>query len=78
VVITFDLNPLSRTSQTANITIVDNVTRAMDLLIENCKKLSKTNEKTLEKILKNFDNKKNLSDNINEIKNNLTKRSRIA
>jgi len=34
-VITFDLNPLSRTSQTANITIVDNVTRAIDLLIDN-------------------------------------------
>ena len=32
-VITFDLNPLSRTSQTASITIVDNVTRAIDLLI---------------------------------------------
>jgi 4-phosphopantoate--beta-alanine ligase len=78
VVITFDLNPLSRTSQTANITIVDNVTRAMELLIENCEKLSKKNKKTLETILKNFDNKKNLSDNINEIKNNLTKRSRIA
>jgi 4-phosphopantoate--beta-alanine ligase len=78
VVITFDLNPLSRTSQTANITIVDNVTRAMSLLIENCKILSKKNEKILEKILKKFDNKKNLSDNINEIKNNLTKRSRIA
>ena len=77
-VITFDLNPLSRTSQTANITIVDNVTRAMSLLIENCKILSKKNEKILEKILKKFDNKKNLSDNINEIKNNLTKRSRIA
>ena len=77
-VVTFDLNPLSRTSQTANITIVDNVTRAMDLLIENCKKLSKTNKKTLDRILKNFDNKKNLSENIREIKNNLTKRSRIA
>ena len=77
-VITFDLNPLSRTSQTANITIVDNVTRALGLLIEDCKKLSKKNKKTLEKILKNFDNKKNLSDNIEEIKNNLTKRSRIA
>jgi 4-phosphopantoate--beta-alanine ligase len=77
-VVTFDLNPLSRTSQTANITIVDNVTRAMDLLIDNCKKLSKTNKKTLDRILKNFDNKKNLSENIREIKNNLTKRSRIA
>jgi 4-phosphopantoate--beta-alanine ligase len=78
VVITFDLNPLSRTSQTANITIVDNVTRAMDLLIKNCKNLSKKNEKALEKIVKNFDNKKNLSGNINEIKNNLTRRIKIA
>ena len=77
-VITFDLNPLSRTSQTANITIVDNVTRAMNLLIENCKKLSKKNNKTLEKIVKKFDNKKNLAGNIIEIKNNLTKRSQIA
>jgi len=77
-VITFDLNPLSRTSQTANITIVDNVTRAMNLLIENCKKLSKKNKKTLEKLVKNFDNKKNLADNIIEIKKNLTKRSQIA
>lgn len=77
-VITFDLNPLSRTSQTANITIVDNVTRAMGLLIESCKKLSKKNKKSLEKMVKNFDNKKNLSTTINEIKNNLTKRSDIA
>ena len=77
-VVTFDLNPLSRTSQTANITIVDNVTRAIDLLIKNCKKLSKKNTKNLEDILKKFDNKKNLSKNIQEIKNNLTKRSRIA
>ncbi len=77
-VITFDLNPLSRTSQTANITIVDNVTRAMNLLIENYRKLSKKNKKTLEKIVENFDNKKNLSDNIIEIKNNLTKRAKIA
>ena len=47
-VITFDLNPLSRTSQTANITIVDNVTRAIDLLIVESKKLSKKNQKSLE------------------------------
>jgi len=77
-VITFDLNPLSRTSQTANITIVDNVTRAMSLLIEICKKLSKKNKKSLERIVKNFDNKKNLSYTINEIKKNLTKRAGIA
>ena len=73
IVITFDLNPLSRTSQTANITIVDNVTRAIDLLIDESKKLSKRNKKVLEKIVSDFDNKKNLSENVIEIKNNLTK-----
>jgi 4-phosphopantoate--beta-alanine ligase len=77
-VITFDLNPLSRTSQTANITIVDNVIRAVELLSITCKKLSKNNKNTLEKIVKNFNNKKNLSDNIIEIRNNLTRRAHFA
>ena len=77
-VITFDLNPLSRTSQTANITIVDNVTRAMDLLIDYCKKLATKNPSTLQKIVNDFDNKKNLFENIMEIKNNLSRRSGLA
>ena len=77
-VITFDLNPLSRTSQTANITIVDNVTRAMDLLTATCKKLSNKNKKSLKKIVCDFNNKKNLSDNIIEIRDNLTRRLHIA
>lgn len=77
-VITFDLNPLSRTSQTANITIVDNVTRAIDLLIDESKKLSKKDQKILQKIVKDFDNKKNLTENVIQIKNNLTRRARIA
>ncbi|MBI2442679.1 MAG: phosphopantothenate/pantothenate synthetase [Candidatus Levybacteria bacterium] len=37
-VITVDLNPLSRTAQRATVTIVDNVVRAMPLLIEEIKK----------------------------------------
>jgi len=78
MVITFDLNPLSRTSQTADITIVDNVTRAIDLLIDESKKLSKKNQKSLQKIITDFDNKKNLRENMNQIKNNLTRRARIA
>ena len=77
-VITFDLNPLSRTSQTANITIVDNVTRAIDLLIDESKKLSKKNRRILQKIVNDFDNKKNLTENVIQIKNNLTRRARIA
>jgi 4-phosphopantoate---beta-alanine ligase len=77
-VITFDLNPLSRTSQTANITIVDNVTRAIDLLINESKKLSKKNKKSLQKIIDDFDNKENLRKNIIQIKNNLTRSAKIA
>ncbi|MHA7733396.1 4-phosphopantoate--beta-alanine ligase [Nitrosopumilus sp. S6] len=77
-VITFDLNPLSRTSQTANITIVDNVTRAIELLISESKKLTKRNETSLQKIISDFDNKKNLSENVIQIKNNLTRRARVA
>ncbi len=77
-VITFDLNPLSRTSQTANITIVDNVTRAIDLLIDESKKLTTKNQKSLKKIISDFDNKQNLKENIVQIKNNLTRRAKIA
>jgi len=78
IVITFDLNPLSRTSQTANITIVDNVTRAINLLIVESEKLSKKNHNLLRKIINNFDNKKNLSENILQIKKNLTRGAKIA
>ena len=77
-VITFDLNPLSRTSQTANSTRVYNVTRAIYLLINESKKLSKKNKKSLQKIIDDFDNKKNLRENIIQIKNNLTRRAKIA
>ena len=77
-VITFDLNPLSRTSQTANITIVDNVTRAIDLLTMESKKLSKKNPKYLKRIVDDFNNKKNLNDNVIQIKNNLSRRARVA
>jgi len=78
IVIAFDLNPLSRTSQTADITIVDNVTRAVDLLIIECKRLAKANPDRLERIISSFNNKDNLSENVTQIKNNLTRRAGIA
>ena len=65
-VITFDLNPLSRTAQAADITIVDNVVRGMRILIEMSMKLKK------EKLAVNkFNNKKNLSQALVEMNNNL-------
>ena len=69
-VITFDLNPLSRTSQTANITIVDNVIRGMKELIKVTKNLSKKKYIQMNK----FDNKKNLAHSVLEIKKHLTRR----
>lgn len=74
-VITFDLNPLSRTAQTAQITIIDNVIRGMGELILACKKLSGKNDAALRKIVRHYSNKRNLSANILEIKRNLTRRA---
>ncbi|MCH8975917.1 MAG: DUF137 domain-containing protein, partial [Thaumarchaeota archaeon] len=74
-VITFDLNPLSRTAQTAHITIVDNATRGMSELVVCCSRLSSKNETVLKKILRGFDNKNNLRMNILEIKKNLSRRA---
>ncbi|MGI0076166.1 MAG: 4-phosphopantoate--beta-alanine ligase [Nitrosopumilaceae archaeon] len=65
-IITFDLNPLSRTAKTADITIVDNVVRAINRLILECK--SKKIRKTP------FNNKKNLEACVLEIKKNLSRR----
>ena len=65
-VITIDLNPLSRTSRAANITIVDNVVRAMPALVEAARKLSGTT--SLKKITDNFDNNKNLQESLEIIR----------
>jgi 4-phosphopantoate---beta-alanine ligase len=65
-VITFDLNPLSRTAKTADITIVDNVVRGINRLILECK------SKKIGKIP--FNNKKNLALSVLEIKKNLSRR----
>ena len=67
-IITFDLNPLSRTAQTADVTIVDNVTRAMKLLVSESRKKSKKQN--------SFDNKKNLKITILEIQKNLKRRAK--
>ncbi|HEC76590.1 MAG TPA: phosphopantothenate/pantothenate synthetase [Thermoplasmatales archaeon] len=55
VVITVDLNPLSRTARNADVTIVDNVVRAMPALIKQFEKI-----KNPEEIIKKWNNEKNL------------------
>ena len=62
-VITIDLNPLSRTAQTAHITIVDELTRCLPLLSEFIE-----NKKGIE----NFNNKQCLSDVLKFIAERIT------
>ncbi len=59
-VIAIDLNPLSRTAQSASITIVDNVTRAMPKLVEYVNALR--GKPQLAEVLRTYDNRRVLAD----------------
>lgn len=76
-VLTIDLNPLSRTSQQANVTIVDNIVRAMPNLIKKTEELKKMSKEELKKITGDYDNKKILSDALLFISKRLTDLSQL-
>ena len=61
IVITVDLNPLSRTSVMSDITIVDNLVRVLPEMIKQSKNMSNLSESDLQKIIKKFNNKKQLN-----------------
>ncbi len=71
-IITVDLNPLSRTAQFATITIVDNIVRALPLLVDTIRKLGNEQESTLLKITESFDNRANLAEAIKLINSRLS------
>ena len=66
-VIAIDLNPLSRTSQVASISIVDNVVRAIPGLIHSVVKMADFTPSKLNRIASSFDNRSNLDLAIQEI-----------
>ncbi len=72
-VITVDLNPLSRTAQTADITIVDNIIRAMPNLAAAVDELRYQERSVMKEILESFDNRKNLSNILLHIRDRLTR-----
>jgi len=61
-VITVDLNPMSRTAQSATVTIVDNVVRAMPLLVSEAERLRRLGRDELQGIVEAFDNAEVLSE----------------
>ncbi len=59
-VIAIDLNPMSRTARKADVTMVDNIVRALPLLVKRAKRLSRGSKTNLREIIRSFDNKANL------------------
>lgn len=60
IVIAIDLNPMSRTSRAATVTIIDNVTRAVPELVRVTMKMKSISRSKLTAIVANFDNERNL------------------
>jgi len=71
-VIAIDLNPLSRTAQTADVTIVDNIVRAVPNILAAIRDLRELNRAELKGIIERFDNKKNLSETMLYIRDRLS------
>jgi len=59
-VIAIDLNPMSRTAEAASVTIVDNVVRALPLMVELARQLSRVDRPKLQRMVENFSNARNL------------------
>ena len=59
-VVTIDLNPMSRTAKRAGVTIVDNVVRALPLLIQEVQTLQKASPTVLKEIVSRYSNDKTL------------------
>ncbi|MCL4134291.1 UNVERIFIED_CONTAM: hypothetical protein GTU68_009985 [Idotea baltica] len=67
-IIAIDLNPLSRTPKKANISIVDNVIRALPCIETYVKQMQNYSDKRLQKILDNYDNRAVLKEAIQAIR----------
>lgn len=76
-VIAIDLNPLSRTSLAAQVTVVDNVLRALPLMIARARTfLDQKSREELADVVENFDNAANLAQMLEEIRHYLSKFAR--
>lgn len=61
IVIAIDLNPFSRTARKADVTIMDNVTRALPLMVERAKEMKSWKKEELKKLISSYDNSLKLS-----------------
>ncbi len=70
-VISIDLNPMSRTSVFSSITVVDNIVRAMPVMISFAEEMRTSRQDDLKRIAFSFDNTQNLDASLRMIMENL-------
>jgi 4-phosphopantoate---beta-alanine ligase len=71
-VISIDLNPISRTSQKASISIVDNVVRAVPNMIKQAEDMKGLDREILQNMMDAYDNKLALETIVRTIRQNIT------
>ena len=77
-VVTIDLNPISRTSIYSDITIVDNVTRALPLMVQYAREMSSLPREELKRILDGFDNTANIRSALNLMVEHLSSKASMS
>ncbi|QLC49388.1 phosphopantothenate/pantothenate synthetase [Methanolobus zinderi] len=71
VVISIDLNPLSRTSLNASVSIIDNVTRALQNMTQFARDMKHDSRESLQEVINSYDNRKFIPDALYAIQERL-------
>ncbi|MHA1484905.1 MAG: phosphopantothenate/pantothenate synthetase family protein, partial [Candidatus Thorarchaeota archaeon] len=75
-VLTIDLNPMSRTAIYSDITIVDNIVRALPLMVECAREMKDMSVTDLKQIVSDFSNEENLMESIRLIMEHLESKTK--
>lgn len=67
-ILTIDLNPLSRTSKMSDVSIMDNIVRAIPFMTKIAGDLKTQDKKFLLELVEEFDNEENLKESLEQIK----------
>lgn len=67
-IICIDLNPLSRTSKMSDVSIMDNIVRAIPFMTKIAEDLKTQDKQVLVEIVKEFDNEENLKESLQQIR----------
>ncbi|MCQ2970284.1 4-phosphopantoate---beta-alanine ligase [Methanobrevibacter gottschalkii] len=67
-ILTIDLNPLSRTSKMSDVSIMDNIVRAIPFMTQIANDLKTQDKKILVELVNEFDNEENLKESLEQIK----------